>query len=320
MEPEAVPTSWESPLRRIRQGKNSVSEWRSDMKTDNTLILNDGRQLSYAEYGDPTGKPVFYNHSGSRLDIRSSSAATAWLGIRIIALDRPGIGLSNFRPGYQFLDWPADVAEAADCLGIKRFAIFGHSIGGVFTLACAHQLAERLTRVAVIGCPSPLDAPGVMEGMHRANRALFGLARRTTWPMKVQAAISAWALKSANAERTAKRMLNLLAEPDREAIRNQPGLMEDMLDAGRESFRSGTEGAVWANTLMARPWGFALEDIQVPLTIWQGDQDTNVPLAMGEYLAQHIPGSQYRILANEGHMSSLTNHFEEILGELTGID
>jgi pimeloyl-ACP methyl ester carboxylesterase len=90
------------------------------------------------------------------------------------------------------------------------------------------------------------------------------------------------------------------------------------LDAGRESFRSGTEGTAWANALIARPWDFDLEDIRVPLTIWQGDQGTNVPMAMGQYLAQQIPGSQYRILANDGHRSSLTNHFEEILSELAG--
>lgn len=287
------------------------------METAITMKLNDGRSLGYAEYGDRSGTPVFYNHSGSRLDIRASSPIAADLGIRLIALDRPGIGLSDFRPNYQFLDWPDDVAEAADRLGLDNFAMFGHSIGTVFSLACAYKMPERLTRCALIGAAAPLDAPGVTEGMHRFNKALFSLNKRTSWPMRVQAAVMARLLNGKNAERTTRSMMNMLNDSDREAIANQPELMDDMLEAGRETFRSGTRGAVWANLLLAHPWGFPLEDIKVPVAIWQGEEDSNAPVAMAKYLAQTIPDCQLHIMTSEGHLSSLTNNLEEILNYLT---
>lgn len=283
------------------------------METENRMRLNDGRTLGYAAYGDPSGIPVFYEHSGSRLDIRATSPVAEAMGVRLIALDRPGVGLSDFRPGYRFLDWPDDVAEAADRLEVNRFAIFGHSLGAVFSLAIAYKLPERVTRCAVIGAPAPPDAPGVMTGMHRGNQVLLSLSRRISWPMRAQAAVMARLVKSSKADRLAQNMLNSLTRPDREVVTNRPELLDDMLDAGRETFRSGTKGAVWANMLYIRPWGFPTQDIRVPVAIWHGREDTNAPVVMAEYLAQAIPGSQLRIMANEGHMSSLMNHIDEIL-------
>ncbi len=87
----------------------------------------DGRQLGYAQYGQPDGAPIvyFHGHPGSRLEARLAHEAAAGSGFRVIALDRPGYGLSDFQPGRAIADWPADVAEAADALGIGRFSVAG---------------------------------------------------------------------------------------------------------------------------------------------------------------------------------------------------
>ena len=119
-----------------------------------------------------------------------------------------------------------------------------------------------------------------------------------------------------NKESIAQNMLKTMGRPDREAIEKHPEVMDDILEASQETFRSGTEGAAWSNALMARPWGFPLEEIQVPVGIYYGQEDTNVPLAMAEHLAQKIPGSQLHIMPNEGHGSILINRMEEILNYL----
>lgn len=100
------------------------------------LKLQDGRNLGYAEYGAPEGVPVFYFHGfpGSRLDYLFFDAGEAAAGTnaRIIAAERPGYDLSDFKRGRSILDWPDDVTELADALQIDRFAVLGISGGGPY--------------------------------------------------------------------------------------------------------------------------------------------------------------------------------------------
>ena len=107
--------------------------------------LPDERKIAYQEYGDPHGYPVFFFHGwiGSRLDFAPNDAIAAEAGARVISIDRPGCGPSDFKTDRRLLDWPTDVASVADALDIDRFAVCGHSFGGPYALACAHELPER---------------------------------------------------------------------------------------------------------------------------------------------------------------------------------
>ena len=121
--------------------------------------LRDGRSLAWAEYGDPSGKPVLYFHGfpGSRIEPALGADDLARTEARLIAIDRPGFGGSTFQPGRRLLDWPNDVASFADSLALDRFACMGVSGGGPYVLACALRLGERLTRAAIVCGVGPLD-------------------------------------------------------------------------------------------------------------------------------------------------------------------
>lgn len=137
-----------------------------------TLRLRDGRLLGYAEYGDPGGPALFYFHGfpGSRLEARLGDAVAARNGVRLIALDRPGFGLSHFKPGRTISEWPDDVVELADALGIDRFAVMGVSGGGPYVAACALKIPHRLIGAAMVSSTAPSDAPwdwpGARAGLH----------------------------------------------------------------------------------------------------------------------------------------------------------
>src|SRR4051812_34137799 len=105
-----------------------------EVKPGSTVTLRDGRRLGYAEYGEPDGRPVFYFHGtpGSRIDGRGADAEVRALGLRVIAVERPGYGLSTFVPRRTIASWPADVTELADALGIERFGVYGYSYGGPY--------------------------------------------------------------------------------------------------------------------------------------------------------------------------------------------
>ena len=116
------------------------------MVEDRLIRLPDGRNLCYAEYGDPQGKPVmsFHGGPGSHLEHEAYSATIGSLGVRLICPDRPGMGLSDFQPGRKLLDWPPDVLALADALGLERFGVMGWSVGSQYALACAYAIPERL--------------------------------------------------------------------------------------------------------------------------------------------------------------------------------
>jgi len=114
--------------------------------------LKDGRRLGYAEFGVPNGKPLFHFHGypGSRLEGKLLHETAAKCGVRLIAIDRPGMGFSDVKPNRSILDWPGDVAELADSIGIDRFAVEGVSGGGPYSAACAYRIADRITKAGIV--------------------------------------------------------------------------------------------------------------------------------------------------------------------------
>ncbi|MFX1558659.1 MAG: alpha/beta fold hydrolase, partial [Promethearchaeota archaeon] len=85
-------------------------------KTNRTIELNDGRRLGYSDLGDPNGKPIFHFHGfpGSRLESLLVANKVSHKRIRFIGIDRPGMGLSDFKKNRSLLDWPDDIIELAD--------------------------------------------------------------------------------------------------------------------------------------------------------------------------------------------------------------
>ena len=284
-------------------------------RTDEALTLRDGRTLGYAEYGCPEGEPGFYfhGHPGSRLEAQFAHEAAALKGLRIIALDRPGYGRSGFQPGRKILDWPNDVAEAADALGIQRFAVLGGSGGGPYALACARAIPERLTKAGVVSGVGPYDAPGATEGMRWQNRVGFQfgarfptLARFIMWSMERQV--------RRDPVRTVEAVAQAMSSVDAEIVR-RPEVRQALAAIISEAFRQGSEGAAWDVVLLGRPWGFRLEEITTTVYLWHGEADMLVPPGMGRHQAEQIPNCHARFFTGEGHLLVI-DHMPEIIDEL----
>lgn len=281
----------------------------SSTTTDNQIRLRDGRAIGYAEYGDPTGKPVFFFHGwpGSRLFLRSQASKTASLGIRLFACERPGVGLSDYKPERQLLDWPDDVVQVAAALEIERFAIAGHSGGGPYVAACAFKIPARVTAAALISGFAPLDIPKATEGMMASNRWMFALAKRAPWLHRLLISLT----MSGGPDTYFQRMMSSLPEVDKAILASLPKGADDIAEA----FRGGVQGPVWDQLILARPWGFRLEDIPLDVHLWHGDQDVMVPLQMGRYLARAIPKCHATFCPGEGHML-IFSRWAEILSKL----
>ena len=274
----------------------------SDPLEDLTLRLSDGRALGYAQYGAPGGRPVFVFHGspGSRVQVRAAHGPALARGIRIIAPDRPGLGLSTRLPGRQIADWPKDVRALADALGIARFAVIGISGGGPYVAACAWRLPERITRAGIIsGVGPPGQGAKVCSGLRRRERVVVDLGLRTPWLMRAVMTSAA-----APCRRWTERIfarVRALASPGDRAILNRPEVAECLIAGMKEAFRQGGQGPADEVLLLARPWTFRPDEIRVPVCLWHGEADGVVPVAMGRHLAAAIPGCRAEFVPGAGH-------------------
>jgi pimeloyl-ACP methyl ester carboxylesterase len=277
--------------------------------TDRTIRLRDGRLLGYAEGGQSGGAPVLFFHGwpGSRVEGHLGDEAAKATGVRLIAIDRPGMGLSDFQPRRTLIDWPADVVELASALGLDRFAVLGISGGSPYAAACAWKLSDRLTGTGIVSGLAPLDVPGVIAGMGRLNRMTFQLAGHIGLLRRI--------LMAATARSVARRPGHVLERGVATAVDKEylgrPEVRKLLGESLSEAFRKGSRGPAWEMGLYARPWGFRLEEIRTPVRLWHGDEDANAPIAMGRYLAKSIPDCQASFFPGEGHL-----HFIDRLPEI----
>lgn len=282
--------------------------------TDKRFRLRDGRSLGYAEYGNPAGKPIFFFQGtpSSRLFHHPDESGAASLGARIITMDRPGFGLSDFQPGRTLLDWPEDMVELAAVLGIDRFAVAGISGGGPYVAACAFKIPHRLTKAAVISGVGPMDSPETTRGMSRMRRLGITIAKQAPWLLTPLL----WLVSNPrrNPERFFEQISAQSSEPDR-AILAQPQVKAMLIENWVEATRPGIRGFAWEALIFTRPWGFRLEDITMEVHLWHGEEDASTPLPMAQYVASAIPNCHATFLLGEGHLL-LFNHWREILAVL----
>jgi pimeloyl-ACP methyl ester carboxylesterase len=269
--------------------------------TATVLRLPNGRDLAFREYGDPNGVPVFAFHGtpGSRLQIAPPASSPLPAGYRLIAPDRPGYGHSTFDPDRRLTDWPGNVSAIADHLGIDRFGVLGISGGGPHALVCAHALAPRLLGVACVSGVGPLYHPAAMDGMMRLNRWLTRLARRSAFLLRML-----MRLQFGAAQRNPARMLDVMSRqlpPADQAIVAEPDFRAMMIDDLRSNSSTMALAAAQDFVLFASDWGFALEDIRVPVHFFQGSEDRNVPAQHAGLMAGMVPGAVLHQYPGEGH-------------------
>lgn len=270
--------------------------------------------MGYAQYGTPDGFPVVNAHGGlaCRLDVASADAVATECGIRLISPDRAGVGLSDPQPGRTVLDWAHDVAELLDHLDVDRFAVMGWSMGGQYAAAVGHALPHRVTRVAIIAGALPLTEPGVFAELPAMDRFLTRMSQRAPWLAQQ------WFRMMRLAARIAPTPYGRLAArelgPADGAVIRDDGF-DTFAKMSREAARQ-LSGAVEEYRAWMRPWGFAPEDLAVPVDVWAGSKDELVDPGWPQRLAHRIPGATLNIRDGGHFMAHL--HYREIFESLRG--
>jgi pimeloyl-ACP methyl ester carboxylesterase len=279
------------------------------MATEGNVLLADGRNMTFAEYGSPDGHPVLYFHGspGSRLEpLLIGEDVFVQRGLRIIAPDRPGMGRSTFQPHRGFSDWPVDVAALVDALGLDKFSVLGNSGGGVYAAACAARIPQRLHSAVIVSGAWRMDQPHLLTHLPFMTRLTWLLAKRA--PMLLRLLLKSLA---ATAGGDLGRMKNILPQPDYDAFES-PGRYEAFSYVLREAMRQGSRGPTWDMRMYVHPFDIRLQDIHMPLHVFHGEKDANVPIALVRQALVGIPTATLTTYPHEAHLSTLCNRFDDI--------
>lgn len=281
--------------------------------SDHTFKLSSGRTLGYAEFGDPQGQPLFYFHGwpSSRLQGELMDEAGKKHGLRIIAPDRPGIGLSEFQPDRKLADWPPLIRELAAHVGAEKFFILGVSGGGAYALVCAHDMPERLLGVSVVCGAPPLREVGT-DGLFWAYK-IAGLAQRfLPFTLKPGLRLSGWIAGRKFNQWPQNFLSRFYAAEDRRALQDER-LHRIMMFSGREALMGDVASLRHDGTIYGSDWGFKLADIEYPVHFWHGEEDWNIPLALAQKAAAQMPSATFKVTPKDGHYSLPLLRCDEIV-------
>ncbi|MEC3917234.1 alpha/beta fold hydrolase [Nocardia sp. CDC160] len=262
-------------------------------------------RVSYAEYGAEDGMPVLYCHGvpGTHLEGEAFDEAGAAAGVRVVAVDRPGMAESSLPAGERVADWVDTVVELADRLGFERFGVIGVSGGGPYALAIAARLPERVTGVAVVSAPAPAGEQAdaaELDPVARKRRRGLNVLRRIPFLVHPMAMEMSMVIRR---QRGVAGLVAQMASVDRERVEGDAELTAKLEENLRRSFEQGSRGfATDIRLVFTRDWGFALTDVTVPVQVWHGDADGNVPADDAHRLAAALPHGRLHIVPGAGHL------------------
>lgn len=144
------------------------------------IALADGRKVQIEEYGDPSGTPALWFHGGfsTRLEAHSLDAPARELGLRVLAPDRPGVGGSDLLRERTVTGYADDVRQLLDALEIERAAVGGLSNGGMYTMAVASALPDRVLRAVPYNSSTPIADVAARAALSRTARTSYALMAR----------------------------------------------------------------------------------------------------------------------------------------------
>ncbi|MDX6284657.1 MAG: hypothetical protein QOG53_142 [Frankiales bacterium] len=286
-------------------------------RLEGTIEGDSGRRLGFAEFGNPHGRPVIWMHGtpGARRQIPDAARIAAEeLDIRLIGIDRPGVGSSTPHLYTQIGDWVEDFEQVLESMGIDRFAMLGLSGGGPYVLAAAHAMPERMKVAGILGGVVPTMGPdaadgGVVSLAARFNSALTALRTPLTWGLTGLV----WSLRPFASP--GLRVYARLSPPGDRVVFAREEIRAMFIDDLLLGSKLGLRAPVFDIVLFGRDWGFSVRDIKVPVHWWHGDADHIVPLRHAEHLVSLLPDAQLYVRPGESHLGTLIAA-EEILATL----
>lgn len=268
------------------------------------ITVRDGRKLAYVEAGDPQGALVIHNHGGpsSRLEALLFDSAAKLHGVRLVGVDRPGMGKSSPQAERTFASWADDLTAIADKLGHQEFGVTGWSEGGPWALTAAAYIdAKRLRHVSTIagGSYGTFGDNWAADDLSKADQlgGLLAIRFRTGFHLMYAAlGLTATHFRSTYID----QLMKAVNDYDREVLQ-RPGVLDLFADTSAECFAQGSEGLVRDAECLYHAWTVDVRAIQRRVHFWQGLDDRLVPSFINQTVAERMPNAVWHGVPEAGH-------------------
>ncbi len=248
---------------------------------------------------------------------RLADEAARALGIRILSPDRPGISGSSMQPNRKLSDWPPLLERLVNHLDIGEFRMLAISGGAPYAYATAMAMPERVRAVAIVGGVIPFAELKELEGLLPLYRLLLALYRSRPHLLRWSFHLARLFLSLRPPVRLRPMVLKmLLLRPCDAASLRDDAAFEAIFESQRRAWRGSAEGVMADAQIYAQPWGFALEDVRVPVRLWHGKEDRAFAVRLAQDAANRLPSCRARFIENEGHYSLPIRYMHEILQDL----
>ncbi len=268
------------------------------------MQLPDGRTFEYSATGDPDRELLVFcvGTPSAVVDFPYIADAAAARGLRSVICSRPGYGGSTRNAGRTVADAASDTAALADHLGAERFLVAGWSGGGSTALACAALLPDRVRAVVTLaGTAPPVEAGEVWTTWFPPDMADEVRALTTKSPAELAPEYEQAAKQFAGLTGEAMTLSADQSAADKAALIEVPEVAEWLA----LSIQAGVSAGIWGwlddDLAWAKPWGFGVAGIRVPVIVRHGDEDGFVSIKQGRWLAAHIPGARLDEMPGGGH-------------------
>jgi pimeloyl-ACP methyl ester carboxylesterase len=292
------------------------------MHTHGVVQLGEHAALAFQEYGDSSGTPVVFCHGwpSSRTMAQLTDEPARNLGIRIISPDRPGISDSTVHFDRKLSDWPPVLEKLLDVLAVDRFRILAISGGAPYAYAAAIALPARVRAIAVVGGVIPFSELKDFKGLLPLYRWMLTFYRARPQLLRGMFRLVRPFLSIRPPIRLRPLILKmlLLRSCDAASLRDDAAF-EAIFESQRRAWRGSTEGVMIDAQIYAQPWGFPIENVQVPVRLWHGMEDRAFAVRLAEQIANRFPNCKARFVQEEGHYSLPIRHMREILEDLVSI-
>jgi pimeloyl-ACP methyl ester carboxylesterase len=285
---------------------------------NNLFQLPDKRKLGYALYGPDNGEPVFYFHGtpSSRLEPLVINAYNKNIDellqhfhLRLIAVDRPGMGQSDFNPVGDFQSFAQDVYNLAIYLGVSTAKVLCWSGGGPFALALAFYFRQLIKSVYIItGFTQSFIDKNIFKHMH-ANKYYFMASKKFPWLLRTFMNLAG----KRPVKKPFPRFLSDLPSVDYELLADSKKIRHFTRITLHEACRRGSDGLVYEAGLYFKPTGYHLSQITQPIHFWWGNLDRSIIAVHPKALEKLAPQAVMHYKQNEGHLSIYINYIEEVL-------
>ena len=274
-----------------------------------SLHLPDGRRLAWSEWGPADGTPVlFCTGAGMSGSLGFGTAELNRLNVRLLAVDRPGLGASTAHPGKTLTSWSDDIGELISARLLTKPRVVGFSQGAPFALALA--ATRNATAVALVSGQDDFGHPRTLEQLPSEVSKMVMDARTDSAAFEDEIAATA------SADWIWRMILSLNADCDRR-IYEEEVFAERYRVCLKEGFSQGSRGYARDLAITFDEWPFTLARLSVPVDLWYGRQDTSPVHSpdFGETLASRIPGASLTVDERAGG-AILWTRAADILGKL----